>query len=97
MFFQQLWQLFKRRPRPAFEIGEYVLIAPPAGKPRPVARYTVIRARRWVKADRLWVYSGPVIVAIGDHQGRAHNHIRHYVKTLTEGQLEKVRGGTQGL
>jgi hypothetical protein len=97
MFFLQLRRIFRRRPKPRFQIGQYLLILPPAGVPRPVARYTVVRKRRWIKSESIWVYGGPVIVAIADGSGRASNHIRHFVDSLPEHRLEEVRGGDLGI
>jgi hypothetical protein len=97
MFFLKSWPFFRRRPKPKFELGEFALIMPPPGTLRPITRYTVIRSRRWIKTDRQWVYGGPVIVTMADREGRAHSHIRHYVKSLNEDQLNEVRGGRQGL
>jgi hypothetical protein len=97
MFFQQLRRLFRRRPEPRFQIGQYLHILPPPGVDRPVARYTIVRSQRWVKSESIWVYGGPVIVSIADRSGRASNHIRHFVESLPEHRLEEVRGGELGL
>lgn len=85
---------WNKRPEPRYEVGELVMIPSLSGAPRPIARYMIVRARRWINASTEWVYDGAVIVAVSNDGVIV---VRQHAKGLSEKSLARVYAGNLGL
>lgn len=95
--FESYGALFRRRPKPNYEVSELAEILPRPGTTRPLLRVTVIRKRRWISTEALWIYSGLVYVLTIGKDGAPELHSRHFVHNLTEAHLRKIPGGDFGI
>jgi hypothetical protein len=94
MFFKKGRELFERRPKPKYRLGQYVTLRTPKDAAKPIQRHVIVRKRRWMKSEGKWFYSGPVIVPVSSDGTTV---IRMYAEDVPEDQLGFVRGGDLGL
>jgi hypothetical protein len=97
-FFANCWARWWR-PKPKFQIGEEVVIKAKASEnaPNRIPRYSIMRARRWIRSERCWAYDVPVKVIRIDPDGVPKLHITYYARNVSEDQFSKMAGGTFGL